>query len=203
MVSISYCVTAWNEHEELDRLLTQLLKYKRQEDEVIVQVDITVTEEVKAVVSRHGLILYSHPLSNDFARFKNNIKSLASKDYYFLIDADEYLTETLILNLGEVLELNPDIPIFAVPRINTVEGLTQEHISKWRWNVNEKGWVNYPDYQTRICKNVPQIQWTGKVHERLVGDPGMYVMALPEGFELIHPKDIKRQEKQNAYYSTL
>ena len=132
MVSISYCVTAWNEHEELDRLLTQLLKYKRQEDEVIVQVDITVTEEVRAVVSRHGLILYSHPLSNNFARFKNNIKSLASKDYYFLIDADEYLTETLILNLGEVLELNPDIPIFAVPRINTVEGLTQEHISKWR-----------------------------------------------------------------------
>ncbi len=203
MKTISYCVTAWNEHEELNKLLTQLLKYKREEDEVIVQVDITVTEEVKAVVSRHGLILYSYPLSGDFATFKNNIKSLASKDYYFLIDADEYLTDTLILNLGEVLELNPDISIFAVPRINTVSGLTDEHINKWRWNVNDKGWVNYPDYQTRICKNITSITWTGKVHERLVGDPGTYVMMLPEGFELIHPKDIKRQELQNAFYDKI
>ena len=198
MVSISYCVTAWNEHEELDRLLTQLLKYKRQEDEVIVQVDITVTEEVKAVVSRHGLMLYSHPLSNDFARFKNNIKSLASKDYYFLIDADEYLTETLILNLGEVLELNPDIPIFAVPRINTVEGLTREHIDKWRWFVDDNGYVNYPDYQTRICANKKDIEWKNKVHERLSG--WKTIANLPHGYDLIHPKTIERQEKQNKFY---
>lgn len=203
MKTISFCVTAWNEHVELDRVLTQLLKYKREEDEVVVQVDITVTEEVKDVVAKHGLLLHVYPLNGDFATFKNHIKSLATKDYYFLIDADEYLTDTLMLNLGEVLELNPDIPIFAVPRINTVEGLTQEHIDKWRWRVDEKGWINYPDYQTRICKNIPAITWSGKVHERLIGDPGMYVMALPEGFELIHPKDIKRQEKQNAFYDNI
>jgi glycosyltransferase involved in cell wall biosynthesis len=204
MKTISYCVTAWNEHEELDRLLTQLLKYKREEDEVIVQVDITVTEEVKAVVSRHGLILYSYPLNGDFATFKNHIKSLSSKDYYFLVDADEYLTDTLILNLGEVLDLNPQVDIYLVPRINTVDGLTQEHINKWRWSVNDKGWVNYPDLQTRICKNTPEYTWVGKVHERLAGPQGFTTyMPLPEGFELIHPKDIKRQEKQNKFYEQI
>ena len=203
MKTISYCVTAWNEHEELDRLLTQLLKNKREEDEVIVQVDITVTEEVKNVVAKHKLLLHVFPLNNDFATFKNHIKSLATKDYYFLIDADEYLTDTLMLNLGEVLELNPDIEILAVPRINTVEGLTQAHIDKWGWRVDENGWINYPDYQTRICKNIPEIYWSGKVHERLVGDASMYVMPLPEDFELIHPKDIKRQEKQNAFYDKI
>lgn len=204
MQSISYCVTAWNEHEELDRLLTQLLKYKREEDEVVVQVDITVTEEVKAVVAKHKLILHVYPLSGDFAAFKNNIKSLATKDYYFLIDADEYLSDTLILNLGEVLELNPHIDIYLVPRINTVEGLTQEHINKWRWNVNDKGWVNYPDLQTRICKNTSDFKWVGKVHERLTGAQGYTTyMPLPEGFELVHPKDIKRQEKQNQFYEQI
>jgi len=204
MKTISFCITAWNEHEELDRLLTQLLKYKREEDEVVVQVDITVTEEVKDVVSKHKLLLHVYPLSNDFATFKNHIKSLAKNDYYFLIDADEYLTDTLILNLGDLLELNPDIDIYGVPRINTVEGLTQDHIQRWGWRVDEKGWINYPDYQTRICKNIPEIQWVGKVHERLIGQEGYNnTIALPGGFELIHPKDIKRQERQNGYYEQI
>ena len=48
-----------------------------------------------------------------------------------------------------------------VPRVNTVEGLTQEHINKWRWNVNENGWINWPDYQTRINKIV--LKLNGKI----------------------------------------
>jgi hypothetical protein len=36
--------------------------------------------------------------------------------------------------------------MFRVPRVNTVEGITQQHIQQWRWNVNENGWVNWPDY---------------------------------------------------------
>jgi glycosyltransferase involved in cell wall biosynthesis len=203
MKTISYCVTAWNEHEELDRVLTQLLKYKREEDEVVVQVDITATEEVKNVVAKHRLLLYVYPLSGDFATFKNHIKSLATKDYYFLVDADEYLTDTLILNLGDVLELNPDISIFAVPRINTVEGLTQEHINKWQWRVDEKGWVNFPDYQTRILQNSPKINWASRVHEVLTGHNNYVMLPAEEAYCLYHPKGIERQERQNNFYSAL
>ena len=35
------------------------------------------------------------------------------------------------------------------------------------WNVNDKGWVNWPDYQWRIWKNKPKIKWKNKVHEVL------------------------------------
>lgn len=206
MPSISYAITACNEHVELERLLDQLSSI-RDEDEIVVQMDITATDEVKAVVNKYKLMNYFHPLNNDFATFKNNLKSLCTKDYMFQIDADEYLSDILLLNLPDILEANPEIDIYVVPRINTVEGLTQEHIQKWGWRLDENGWVNYPDYQARICKNIPQFKWVGKVHEKILGDDGFNanVSFLPTGYnlDLIHPKDIVRQEKQNNYYNTL
>lgn len=201
MLSISYAITACNEYIELDRLLDQLTKQIRPEDEIIVQMDTTATDEVKAVVEKYNLIKYYYSLNKDFASFKNNLKSLCTKDYIFQIDADEYLSEELLIYLPVILESNPDIEMFSVPRINTVEGLTEQHIKQWGWNVNEKGWVNYPDYQNRILKNIPTIHWVNKVHEKLVG--AMVTTAIPPGYDLIHPKDIVRQEKQNAYYNTI
>jgi glycosyltransferase involved in cell wall biosynthesis len=205
MPSISYAITAHNEHEELKRLLDQLDSVVREEDQIVVQLDTTATEEVKKVASPSNYTnlttVVTIPLNNDFASFKNHLKSHCSGDYIFQIDADEYLSEELLLSLPGILELNPGIDLFAIPRINTVEGLTQEHIQKWRWNVNENGWVNYPDYQTRILKNIPEINWINKVHERLVGAKNG--SHLPEGYDLIHPKTIERQEKQNQFYNTL
>jgi len=200
MKTISYAITAYNEHVELDRLLTQLSSCKRTIDEIIVQLDITATQEVKDVVSKHKLISYVYPLNNDFSTFKNNLKSLCSKDYIFQIDADEYLSDQLMEYVSFIIH-NNDVDMYMVPRINTVEGLTQEHINKWGWRVNEKGWVNYPDAQTRIIKNKPEIKWENKVHKRIVGySTGA---ALPEGYDLMHPKTITRQEKQNDFYNKI
>jgi hypothetical protein len=201
MPSISYAITACNEHVELERLLSQLKPFIRDEDEIVVQVDITATEEVKKVVWKHGLTVYAYPLNNDFATFKNNLKGLCTKDYMFQIDADEYLSNELLTWLPDILFDNSTVEMFSVPRINTVEGLTEQHVKQWGWNVNEKGWVNYPDYQNRILKNKPEIHWKNKVHEVLTGAKTM--ATLPPGFDLAHPKTIDRQEKQNNYYNTL
>jgi hypothetical protein len=205
MPTISYAVTACNEHVELDRLLEQLTEHIRPEDEIVVQIDsMNATTEVMAVLAKYHDKIHnsiSFALMGDFASFKNNLKSHCSKDYIFQIDADEFLSEELILSLPQILEMNPDVELYAVPRINTVEGLTSNHINKWGWYVNQDGWVNYPDHQTRILKNIPEIKWINKVHERLVG--AKTIVPLPEGYDLIHPKTIERQEKQNNYYSTL
>jgi len=201
MPSISYAITACNEHVELDRLLSQLTEHIRPEDEIVVQMDITATDEVKAVVNKYRLMNYFHPLNKDFATFKNNLKGLCTKDYIFQIDADEYLSEELLTYLPAILEDNSNVEMFSIPRINTVEGLTEQHIKQWGWRVDDKGWVNYPDYQNRILKNNPEIQWKNKVHEILIG--ARTITSLPPGFDLIHPKTIDRQEKQNNYYNTL
>jgi hypothetical protein len=140
--------------------------------------------------------------NNDFASFKNKLKDLCTKDWVFFIDADEYLSKGLSKNIHEILDINEGIvDVISIPRINTVEGLTREHIDKWRWFVDDNGWINYPDYQTRICANKKDIKWVNKVHERLSG--WKTITNLPEGYELLHPKTIDRQERQNNFYDTL
>jgi hypothetical protein len=207
MPSISYAITACNEHVELERLLDQLHEHIRPEDEIVVQLDITATDEVKAVaekynvVNKHQYHRIIFGLNGDFASFKNNLKKHCSCDYIFQIDADEFLSETLLEYLTAILEDNTHIEMLSIPRINTVEGLTQEHIQRWGWNISEDGWVNYPDYQNRIFKNKPEIYWVNKVHEKIIG--AMTTAEMPYGLDLIHPKTIERQEKQNNFYNTL
>jgi hypothetical protein len=113
------------------------------------------------------------------------------------------LLNFLIDTLPLILENNDNVDVMLVPRVNTIEGLTPEHIAKWGWNVNSEGWVNWPDYQWRIYKNIPSIEWRNKVHERLDGYKIMSNLPSNSDFALYHPKTIDRQEKQNNYYDTL
>jgi hypothetical protein len=99
--------------------------------------------------------------------------------------------------------MNKDVDLYFVPRVNTVEGLTEEHIRKWGWKVNEAGWVNWPDYQTRIYRKTSEIEWEGKVHERIKGYNTFSVLPAEKEYALYHPKGIERQERQNELYEKL
>ena len=203
-MKISYAITAHNEAEELNRLLKQLTEGKQGEDEIMIQLDDTATDKVKFVVDAYPVKSITFPLNKDFAAFKNNLKKNCTGDYIFFIDADEYLSEHLLKLVRQVLEANDSVECYGVPRVNTVKGLTEEHIKTWHWRVDEKGRVNWPDYQTRICKNVPSIQWVGKVHERLEGWKTSSIFPAEfEDWALYHPKDIQRQELQNSLYNTI
>ena len=103
----------------------------------------------------------------------------------------------------EGLILNTDSDLFLVPRINTVEGLTQEHIDKWKWNVDDKGRVNWPDYQYRIYKNRFYIKWVNDVHEVINGAQVGIQLPAEDRFALTHKKTISKQEKQNEFYKTI
>ena len=203
---ISYAIPVCNEHKELYKLLELLIKNKRRQDEIVVQADYgNTTREVYSVIDtfKDSIRLVEFPLAGNFGAFKNNLKSNCSGEWIFQIDADEYFREDFIQNLHLILQDNPTIDLFLLPRINTVDGLTQQHIDMWRWRVDEKGWVNFPDYQTRILQNSPKINWVNKVHEVLTGHD-TYAMFPPEEFYcIIHHKDIQRQEKQNTLYSVL
>jgi len=203
MPSISYAITACNEHIELFHLLHELDGNLRDEDEVVIQLDVTATEDVREITKKFpSFTVIEFPLNRDFASFKNNLKSYCTKDYIFQIDADEYPHPELMENLPAILENNPEIDVFLVPRINTVEGLTEAHIARWGWRVQE-GRVNFPDYQWRIWKNEDRIRWINRVHERLDGF-GLYVDLPPiDEMCLFHPKEITRQERQNNYYDTI
>lgn len=202
MATISYAITANNEAEELDSLLVVLQNYIVKEDEIVVQLDSTATEEVLVVLQKHNIIPINFSLDGDFAAFKNNIKSYCIKDYIFFIDADEYPNHLLLTIIKEILEWNAEVELFNVPRENYVKGITTDHISRWGWHRDEFERINYPDYQTRLIKNLPTIKWENKVHERLVGAKKISNLPMNADCNLIHIKQIAKQEKQNELYSS-
>ena len=205
-MKISYAIPVCNEWMQLEYLLSYLFKHKREQDEIVVQCDKgNTTPSVYQVLKEYKdkIQIIEFPLNGDFASFKNNLKNNCFGDYVFQIDADEYPEEYLMSTIEWLIKNNPGTDVFWVPRINTVEGLTQEHIDKWGWRVDNKGRVNFPDYQCRILKNVKRIKWKNKVHETLTGHKTESQLPANKEFCIYHPKDIKRQEKQNEFYSTI
>lgn len=206
MPFISYAIPVCNEHKELHRLLSFLIDHKTDIDEIVVQCDQgNTTPEVYQVLEKFvGKIrVVEYPLNGNFAAFKNNLKANCDGGWIFQIDADEMLHEWFIQSLPTILQDNPTVELFCLPRINTVDGLTQDHIQKWGWRVNENGWVNFPDIQTRILQNSPAIAWVGKVHEVITGHRSHAVLPLQEEYCILHHKDIQRQERQNTHYSLI
>jgi hypothetical protein len=203
-MKISYCVTVFNELEELTKLLNHLRDNKRSEDEIIVLWDSNGPEEVWDYLNQQGEIkLYSDKFQGHFSDWKNKFFEWSKSDFLFFIDADEIPNKYLINNLYFILSNNLENEVYIVPRENFVEGITQEHIEKWRWRIDEKNRINYPDHQLRICKNSPNIRWVNKVHERLTGYKTYSFFPSEEVFSLLHNKEISRQEKQNNYYNSL
>jgi hypothetical protein len=210
MINVTYAITVCNELEEITKLIDFLKNKIDKDDEILIQYDEnSATKPVKdylTIISQlhnSNIKVISYPLNNDFASFKNNLKDNASGIFIFQIDADEVPSEHLMENIKDIIEYNKDVDLFFVPRVNKVEGLTKEHIKKWKWQVNELGWVNFPDYQTRLYRRTSEIQWQGKVHERIVGYNTLSVLPQEEQYCLYHHKQIERQEKQNDYYDTI
>jgi len=205
-MKISYAITVCNELEEVKRLVNFLLSNKRKEDEIVILFDKqNGTQEVRQYVADlpRSIKVARDTFKGHFADWKNLLTSFCKGDYIFQIDADEVPCTPLIESLPYILEVNQELDVLLVPRVNTVEGLTQEHIHKWGWNVNSEGWVNWPDFQWRIYRNTPEIKWVNKVHERLEGFKAYTTLPMEEDYSLYHPKTIERQEKQNNYYDTL
>ena len=207
-MKISYAITVCNELKEITKLLNLLLNKKRKEDEIVVLFDKKngspeVWSRLQELNDEPNTIVKTKTFKNHFADWKNYLTSLCTGDYIFQIDADEYPHPTLIHDLSFILQTNPGNEVYLVPRVNTVKGLTDKHIQKWGWNVNDKGWVNWPDYQWRVWKNKPEIKWVNKVHEKLDGHRTYATLPDMEGLSLYHPKKIDRQIKQNEYYNTL
>ena len=202
-MKISYGITVHNEAEELQKLLEVLNKNVDKEDEIVVCVDGD-DEKVEAVLgeylSENKAIVYKRKLDGNFAEHKNSVIEKASGDYVFHIDADEYPNKILIQQLKEILEIN-EVDLIWIPRVNTIEGMKQEHVQKWGWRITGKGWVNYPDYQARVFRRDESIRWTRPLHEYIKGCKTYAHLPPHEELSLYHPKTIQKQEKQNLFYN--
>ena len=208
-MKLSYAIPVKDEFVEIQRLLTFLLEHKDLEDEIVVLWDSKNGDKQvetylrKMNVEKSLFNWYSYEFDGHFANMKNHLTSLCTGDWIVQLDADEMVGELFIPWVKGSIEANPNVHAFFVPRINTVEGLTESHIKKWGWKVDEKGWINFPDLQQRIYINNGKVKWKNKVHEVLEGQEHFGIFPNREDICILHPKDIKRQERQNNYYETL
>ena len=205
-MKISYGITVHNEADELFKLTNILIQNIDKEDEIVICVDGD-DERVRLVLENlqktyqwnSNIIIYNRKLDGDFAAHKNSVIEKSTGDYVFHIDADEYPHEILLQQLKQILEIN-DVDLIWIPRVNTIEGMEQHHIQKWGWRVTENGWVNYPDYQSRVYRRDSGIRWKRPLHELIKGAKTYSHLPPQEELSLYHPKTIEKQEKQNLFY---
>jgi hypothetical protein len=206
-VKVSYGVTVCNEETEIQQLVTFLLKHKELQDEIVITYDSkNGTKGVEEYLRSHSVngefSWHSFEFQGNFSDLKNHTKKMSSGDYIFHFDADEIPHETLMEQLHTVLEMN-EVDLIWIPRVNTVEGLTDEWTRKWGWTVTQRDWVNYPDYQARVFRRDKTIRWVRPVHEHINGCKTYAHLPPQEELSLYHPKTIEKQIQQNKLYSTL
>ena len=206
-MKISFAITVCNEIEEIKKLVPFILEHKRIQDEIVILydekngnseiLDFLLPYNIKPNVQTWR----GFGFDGNFADWKNKLNEYCTGDYIYQLDADEMISKYMVQNLSTILELNPKVDLIFVPRINTVDGLTEVHIKKWGWRLDENNRVNFPDAQGRIYKK--GMTWYGKVHERIIGGQKFSSLPLDEEYCIQHHKTIERQEKQNNYYNTL
>jgi glycosyltransferase involved in cell wall biosynthesis len=203
-MKISYAILTHNEGEYIAELLTLLTTYKRDVDEIVIVDDHSNDEKTKFILNDFkDLIKLEYRTFDGDHTQKNYLNSLCTGDYILQLDADELVKPEFIEILPQLLEDNNEIDLFIMPRINTVEGLTPEYIAKWRWNVNEKGWVNFPDHQMRLYRNCNWVEWDGLLHSKIKGHKTFVFLPSDELFCILHPKQLDRQVTQNDLYDKI
>jgi glycosyltransferase involved in cell wall biosynthesis len=203
-MKISYAILTHNEGQYVETLLSFLTNNKRLIDEIVVVDDYSNDELTKSILDKYKdqINLQYRTFDGDHTQ-KNYLNSLCTGDYILQLDADELIKPEFIEMLPQILENNDKTDLFIMPRINTVEGLTQEYIDKWGWNVNEKGWVNFPDWQMRLYRNCDWVKWDGLLHSKIEGHKTYVFLPPEELFCILHPKQLERQVIQNDLYDKI
>jgi hypothetical protein len=206
-MKISYAITASTEKEELKYLIPFLIENKDVEDEIVILFDAkNGDQELSKYLLDFNLLpnvqtWLGFDFNNDFASWKNKLNSYCCGDYILQLDGDEKITKFLIKNLKVIIESNPTVDIFLLPRINVVYGITSDDLSTWGWTMNDSGYINWPDFQTRLYRR--NLNWSGKVHERIMDNGVVSAFPEEERFAIIHNKSIDKQKKQNNLYTNI
>lgn len=203
-MKLIYGITVCDEREEVLRLLKHITE--NTEDDIVVQMDCNkFSDELFGEIAKFTTKVYCHPFENDFAKFKNELTDrcvLYDADFIFQLDADEMITEKMIKNVKDIISsMRPDTDMIYVGRINTVKGITEEHIKRWNWSVDELGRINMPDFQGRIFRS--NLSWVNKVHEKINCPLNKTAFLNDEDYFIIHEKTIQKQELQNKQYEKI
>jgi len=201
---LSYLVTSHNETTSLDKLLNKLVKSKKENHEIVLLDDYSDNEETLNIINKYKdkVNFYQKKLDRDYGAHKNYGISLCKGKWIFQIDADEYPTDMLLENVDEILESNNNNEAIWLPRLNYFQGVTQQDIMTWGWQLHD-GMINFPDYQSRLYKNLSHIRYERRLHEKVEGYKSYVFIPAQKDIALVHEKSIEKQRQTNIKYNQL
>lgn len=213
-MKVTYLVTCSTETDCLKRTFDMIVPILGDDYLLILKDENAPTSETDDIIQELFDVgnagYFKHPLSNDYGGHKNFGIERSKGDFIFQIDGDENPPEALLgENLHALLEANPDVEAYAVPRINDFRGVTPAHARQWGWRLSEspsikRPVVNWPDHQWRIFKiDYPRISFTRRLHEKIEGYMKYVILPSDEEYALYHDKTIETQVATNLRYNKL
>jgi hypothetical protein len=197
-MKISYAICVCNESKDIYSLISFLKKIKDSEDEINILVDSAhVSPQVRSVLEyfKDDIVQNERDFDGKFATHRNYHFDKCSGDYIFYIDPDEMPQEVLIQNLKKIIS-ETDSELIYIPRINICPGFTQAWLDKFRFTINDMGWINWPDLQGRIFKNIPSMRMERELHEGFKDTVKKDIVQITPHLALFHIKSVEKQDNR-------
>lgn len=144
-MKISYLVTCHNETSSLEKCLVNLITYKEDEDEIVILDDFSDNPETQKILEnistkywekKFNIKIIQHALDRNYGAHKNFGNEQCNGNWICQIDGDEIPNPILIVNIKTIIDSNPEVELFYVPRINDFIGVTEEHAKMWGWRLS-------------------------------------------------------------------
>jgi glycosyltransferase involved in cell wall biosynthesis len=201
---LSYLVTCHNETSSLDKLLSKLVQNKKDNHEIVLLDDYSDNPESLEIIQKYKekTSFHQHKLDRNYGAHKNYGIEQCKGTWIFQLDGDEYPTDLLLENIDVVLESNVDNEVLWLPRLNYFTGVTELDVKTWGWNYQD-GMINYPDYQSRIYRNLSHIRYQRRLHEKVEGFKSYTFVPPQKDYAIVHEKTIEKQRQTNLNYNKM
>ncbi len=162
MISLAYILR--DEEYYIKRSIDSIMSTEsgRSIVEEIVVLDTGSTDSTISICESLGAKVFKVDWTDDFSEARNILKSHCRGEWIFTLDADEHLEGENIALIGNAILIaaDNDIVAYQMPRKN-------------HYPLHDSGSPYYtgpfyPDFQTRLFKNIDDIYFSGRVHEGVV-----------------------------------
>jgi len=164
--TISLCMIVKNEEKRLPQCLDSVKDYV---DEIII-VDTGSGDGTVDIASEYTDKVYFHPWEGHFSKHRNQSIKYATKDWIFILDADEMLLKECAQTVRESIQDESIDSVYVVVK-----------------NAFDQGSGEAVHNSIRIFRNNGKIHYEGRVHNRVVGTEKSKIYPitiLHEGYNL-------------------
>lgn len=143
--TLSVCIITKNEELNISRCIESV---KNIADEIIV-VDTGSTDATVSIAKNHGALVYYKEWTNNFSEAKNFALDKCSKDWIFVIDADESLEKGHDIHLKELIQTTSKEALY----LNLINWIGFEAINE--------------NQSLRLFKNRKEYRFVSRLHEQI------------------------------------